>query len=238
MQTQALEVYENALAHDIRELNKQLKVAAEVVCDVFKRNRNIIGKEEAYGSTVYFASEMITKRLDIYDFYANSSKINTRERRYQLHRVLIKLSKILNQKAQRCGVRIQINESYAEVSSSNNFETAIFVVMENFIKYAPQKETVLVNITETSDEVRLTISAPGPMATEEEQKSVFSMGTRAKMAKKHSNEGSGIGLNFAKAICDIHNFNISFSQDSSRSLSREGIDFHYTTVEIDFPKNL
>ena len=93
--------YEHSLVHDIRELNKQLKISAQKIREVFRHNRNIIGGDESYAQKVYFTSEMITKRLDVYDFYRNRKSISTTERRYQLHRVLMKISKLLEDSANK-----------------------------------------------------------------------------------------------------------------------------------------
>lgn len=232
------DIYERTLAHDIREINKQLKTSAERVRMTFKRNRNIVGKDESNAHKVYFASELITKRLDVYDFYKNQGQINTTEERYKIHRVLTKLSKILEEKSEKKRLSVAIAESGVEIETSGKFEVALFVIFENFVKYSPDRGKLVIEVKQNDSGISICFSAYGPMATESERASVFEMGGRAKMAKKMTGEGSGIGLHFAKSVCDLHGFHISFDQIQSNAISQGGIDFHYTTVMVEIPANL
>jgi signal transduction histidine kinase len=229
---------QQSMSHDIREMNKSLKGAAEQIREIFKHHRNILGRDEYLAHKVFFASEMITKRLDVYDFYRYRSSIDVRERRYRLHRMIIKLMRILQDKANAKSVTLNVNESYIEVTSSTKFEVAVFVIFENFIKYSPDNMSVDIEIVDNEGRVDLIFSGYGPLTTEEERKRVFEFGFRAARAKKLTDEGSGIGLHFARDVCELHGFQILFEQISSDSYSLKKHDYHRTTVRIGIPKDV
>ena len=115
---------------------------------------------------------------------------------------------------------------------------ALFVIFENFIKYSPDRKPISVTIDESADEVILSFRGYGPVATPSEAGRVFEWEFRAEMAKRMTNNGSGIGLHFAKEVCDLHGFRISFSQESEDKHSQSGIDYFKTTVAIEIFKNV
>lgn len=229
------DINETSLAHDFRELNKVLKPSLERISDIFRRNRNHIGTDEKHAITARFISEMMTKRLDVYDFYKNKASIKTSEQKYAVHRVLMKIVKFLEYKLASLNVRISVSESTVEIRTSSQFEVALFVLMENCVKYSPRGETVDVTISQENERgAEITFQNYGPQLDDSEIPRVFEMGFRGEKAKKYE-DGSGIGLHFAKSMCDLHGFDITLTQNRSCSISKDGFSFAPTLIRITIP---
>jgi len=226
---------EMALAHDIRGLNSQIKPNIENVIAVIRKDRGIHSACENAALTVFHASELITKRLGIYEYLKNPTKISLTDKRISAHRSLFKARKILDFQAKLDNKEIEINESYIEFNCSNYFEVALFVVLENCVKYCRKKDKIKVDINELSG-VDICFSNMGPALDQAEMEQIYTMGYRGNLAKKHSKSGSGIGMYFVKKICDVHGFKIELRQDGKREFTG-GIQYAMTYINITIPPN-
>jgi K+-sensing histidine kinase KdpD len=225
-----------SLAHDLRELNRGLKASIEKIKVVFKQNRNTIGREEVLATTAYFQSEMLSKRLDVYDYFENSGAIDTTESKYVVYRVIEKVFKILAVKSEKRKVTPTYEPSQVEIRSSGKFETVFFVIIENFIKYSPEREKVYASVSKSGDgDVSVRFLGYGPQLEADEVGRVFDFEFRGKNAEIFDRSGTGMGLRYAKSMCDLHGFQISLTQDRSNSQSRDGTDYSITCVEILVP---
>jgi K+-sensing histidine kinase KdpD len=225
-----------SLAHDLRELNRGLKASIEKIQEVFRHNRNTLGREEVIATTAYFQSEMLSKRLDMYDYFENSGAIDTAEKKYVVYKVIEKVFKILGVKSEKRGIIPVYDPSQVEISSSGKFETVFFVIIENFIKYSPERESVYASVSKSEiGDVSIRFKGFGPQLETDEVGRVFDFEFRGTNAKKFDRSGTGMGLHYAKSMCDRHGFQIALTQDRSNSLSRDGTDYSHTCVEILVP---
>lgn len=236
METENLQ--ENELAHDIREINKQLKPQVEKVREFFKRNRNLQGTREREAIAALQCCEMITKRLDVYDFYKNKSAIDVFESRFNVHRVIMKVTKILEGKSRSGKVEIEIGGSYCEITASKKIEVAFFVLLENAVKYSPPSQKVNVGFNESETMLIIEIENYGPQLEEDEVGCVFDYGFRGKRSKKYQRNGAGIGLHFAHDFFDYHGFSIHLTQNRSDTVSIKGTNFSRTIVRVEIPKTI
>ena len=77
---------------------------------------------------------------------------------------------------------------------------ALFNLLDNAIKYSPQKTSVTVSAEEYETFVRINVRDEGPGIPEEELPEIWKRFTRGKNAEAASQDGVGIGLYLARAI--------------------------------------
>ena len=77
-------------------------------------------------------------------------------------------------------------------------------LIENAVKYSPEKSRVLVSSEETNGKVRIQISDQGPGIPADELSNIFMKFFRSKDAKASPIKGSGLGLYLAKYFVELH----------------------------------
>jgi signal transduction histidine kinase len=85
-------------------------------------------------------------------------------------------------------------------------ERAIQNLIDNALKFTPEKGKVLVEITALDKEVLVTVSDTGPGIKKSEQSQLFERYRQSK--RTHQKEGVGLGLAIVKKIMDLHNTSI------------------------------
>ncbi|SEM83976.1 sensor histidine kinase [Lihuaxuella thermophila] len=85
-------------------------------------------------------------------------------------------------------------------------EKAISNVIDNAIKYAPEKATVTVSLTDTDDGVCLRVHNTGTHIEESEIERLFQAFTRVERSRNRNTGGSGLGLFIVKRILEVHRF--------------------------------
>jgi signal transduction histidine kinase len=97
-------------------------------------------------------------------------------------------------------------------------------LIENAIKYSPEKTSILVTTEERNGRVLIQVSDQGQGIPEDELPHVFTKFYRSKNAKNSPTKGSGLGLYLAKYFVELHKGAISVDSRTS-----EGSTF---TVEL------
>ena len=91
-----------------------------------------------------------------------------------------------------------------------SFETLLFVLLENAIKYSPNNQSVDVNFIEKANILDVEITSVGPYCNENEITRLCEKGFRSENAQIMQKQGQGFGLNFASEICKAHKIGLSF----------------------------
>ena len=232
---------ESSLAHDIRNLNKDLKYFSEQIEYVLSKHRNVIPREgEEYVFSLSALSEMVSHRLDVYDFFKNKSSISTSESWCCLHRVITRVVKVLEMRRKKNRItRINISPSTTEIRCSDKFHSALFAIVENCIKYSPENREINISIEETPETVKLQFNNFGPEIYDDELDLVFRAGERGRSADKHyPSKGNGIGMYYVKEMCNLHFFDVCIYQDKSVNCYQGGVRFYQTYTEVLVPKNI
>ncbi|MEQ9405245.1 MAG: HAMP domain-containing sensor histidine kinase [Cyclobacteriaceae bacterium] len=85
-------------------------------------------------------------------------------------------------------------------------ERVIQNLLDNALKFTPEKGKVSLNITSTQRDVRIEVTDNGPGIGESEQALIFD---RYRRSERHSRaDGAGLGLAIVKKIMDLHNTSI------------------------------
>lgn len=108
-------------------------------------------------------------------------------------------------------ILIEANRVYLEILIRN--------LVENAIKYSPENEAVVINISQKIDQVSLRIINRGIKLSKEECREIFNNFYRVSKNNSEENQGCGLGLAISKKIVDLHQGSISFfSQHEKNSV--------------------
>lgn len=94
-----------------------------------------------------------------------------------------------------------------------HFKNVIQNLLENALKYSPQKVEIEVTTQLINDEIQLTISDRGTGIPPEFQQKIFDKFYRVPNKNLHEVKGFGLGLNYVKKIVEAHGGNISVSSN-------------------------
>lgn len=109
--------------------------------------------------------------------------------------------------------RIKIEDSVAHVKFHGNPQSIaqlVTILLDNAIKYSPERTTVTVTSTKTSRAVTLVVSDQGVGMDKETADQIFTRFYRADKARTQQGaKGYGLGLSIAKKIVDAHGGKVS-----------------------------
>ena len=84
-------------------------------------------------------------------------------------------------------------------------------LIDNAVKFSPEKGPILVRITEEKQEIKVTVANEGSRIPEEKQKKIFDKFYQAD--ESHASEGNGVGLAIVKRVVDLHQGEIQVKSD-------------------------
>ena len=220
----------NDLLHETRKLNGEIKT----ICDIIWENAP---SDDQYDTielieklrNIHTYSFIVYNRFLYYDTVVNPALNSGAPYTAVVFKKFDKMRKVLrgyNRKNVWISLDSQSTFSYKIYPS---FETLLFILLENGIKYSPDNKAINISFLQLSDNcLDVTIKSIGPFCHSTELPFLGTKGFRGEQAKLKDKSGQGIGLNFAKRICDLHHIDISFN--SSYGYKDHGIV--YGTFEI------
>ena len=223
------------LLHETRKLNGQIKN----ICDiVWESHADELPDAEALLEIVrniHVSSYLIYNRFQQLDNMLNPGLSFGEPTKAVIFKKIDKMRKLLRG-YNRKNVWISINSPTTSNFSYNTyptFETLLFILFENGIKYSPNNKPINVTFNEpNSHTLDVKIESYGPLCSQEEVLKLGTRGFRSENAKLYDSTGQGLGLNFAKKICSKHNIDISFS--SRYSHKDHGIKYGVFTIQLHF----
>ncbi|MCD4807440.1 MAG: GAF domain-containing protein [Methanococcoides sp.] len=100
------------------------------------------------------------------------------------------------------GMDIEVIPNSAYMAKVNPMIEEVFVnLLSNAIKYSPEKERVIIDILDSGDEWKVTVTDFGPGIADEDKPKLFE---RFKRVDKSGVKGTGLGLAIAKKITELH----------------------------------
>lgn len=223
------------LLHETRSLNGQIKNSIDLLWETNIDERNI-----DYDSMVetlknaHVCSFMISNRFSYFDSILNPDLSPGSKYPAVIFKKFDKMRKLLKG-YQRKNVWISIDsptQSDYRYKILPSFETLLFIILENAIKYSPNNKQVDVLFEERGPLLDVTVSSIGPYCDENEILHLCDKGFRGENAKSTQATGQGFGLNFAKQICLAHNIGVAFE---SVYLKKEyGVKYGTFSVHLHF----
>jgi len=227
----------NSTIHEVRKLNGDIKAQMDEAGQELKKKAGANLDFVAYRIENAFATSMlVTTRLDFYDYQSNPEIVTAgRMVPTPIYKKFQKTMHCLRAGAKQNGVTIAITGSCtATIEAYKIFELLPVVLIENAVKFAPKGTQIDIEFLDTRP-VIVEISSLGPLLDDGEEIRVFEKGYRGNHAKKLTS-GTGIGLNFAKWICDLHRVTISVKSDRGRITNLSGVPNAPFAVRLKFPE--
>lgn len=187
-----LERYKEAI-HDIRNTSTYFSLMVEE----FRNNKGqqkLTNDEESLISLY----ELINFRLDVLDEDVVSTQL---EEKYQkFHPMIIKLTYMLSYKANSRNIRIKVSPNQSNYFNINNhLYLALFILIENSVKYALPNTTINIDFEETTNKTVIYIKNISNRINVKTPNDLLKKGIRGANSKSL---GSGIGLSFANELLE------------------------------------
>ena len=227
------------LLHETRSLNGQIKNSIDIL---WENN----GDEDSIERTVliemlknaHVSSFMISNRFSYFDSILNPALATNSRYSAVIFKKFDKMRKLLKGYQ---GKNVWITVLSPKLSDYRysiypTFETLLFILLENAIKYSPGNRPVEVLFNENGSLLDVTIKSTGPYCNESEILHLCDKGFRGENAVLTHTTGQGYGLNFAKKICADHNIGISF--DCVYSHKDHGIKYGTFSVQLSFDNSI
>ena len=223
------------LLHEARSLNGQIRNSIDLLWENNDDENSIDYSTMLETLTnVHVCSLMISGRFSYFDSIINPSLSLGSPYPAVVFKKFDKMRKLLKG-YQRKNVWISINSPFQsdyKYQIYPTFETLLFILLENAIKYSPENKSVDVNFDERGSILDVTIKSIGPYCDENEILHLCDRGFRGENARIAQEKGQGFGLSFAKQICENHNIGISFN--SVYSYKDHGVKYGSFTVTLHF----
>ncbi len=187
-----LERYREAI-HDIRNAATYFSLMVEE----FKNNK---GQEKLTNDEESLISlyELINFRLDVLDEDVISTQLE--EKNQKIHPMIIKLSYMLSYKAKSRNIKIKVSPNQENHFNINNhLYLALFILIENSVKYALPNTTINIDFEETLNQTKIYIKNISNKINVKNPNDLLKKGIRGDNSKSL---GSGIGLPFANELLE------------------------------------
>lgn len=227
------------LLHETRSLNGQIKNSIDLLWET-NFDEACIDHDTMVETlkNTHVSSFMISNRFSYFDSILNPTLSTGSAYPAVVFKKFDKMRKLLRG-YQRKNVWISIESATQSDYRYNiypTFETLLFIVLENAIKYSPNNKSVDVIFEENGHLLDVTIKSIGPYCDENEILHLCDKGFRGENAKTVQSAGQGFGLNFAKKICLAHNIGIEF--DSVYLNKDHGVNYGTFCVRLHFNNSM
>lgn len=195
---------ENTL-HEIRKINAQLKSSVESFSSEYSKDRLNFDRLNNLCTDIYSSANLLSIRFDTYDLEVNPDlNLNVVMSEIPIYKRIEKIYKCLNDKLRKRNLRLNLEgNSYKKFYSSNVIEIALFIVIENAIKYAMDNSDITIKFEEENTKLKVRFNNWGIRPDKSEIQHLSERGFRSsKVLNTKQYEGRGIGLYLFKKICE------------------------------------
>lgn len=196
---------ENTL-HEIRKLNNQLKNSVDIFLSETNKARYDWDKIKDVCKDICSIASLMSIRFDYYDFEVNPTlNTNAIEIPIPIYKRIEKIYKCLTGRIAKKGLRVILDgKSYNLYNASSILEIALFIIIDNAVKYALEKTDIRIKFKEVGNKLTVTFYNWGICPERSEQSLLTERGYRSKkIVESQKYEGRGIGLFILKTICQI-----------------------------------
>lgn len=223
------------LLHETRSLNGQIKNSIDLLWET-NFDEACIDHDTMVETlkNAHVSSFMISNRFSYFDSILNPTLSMGSTYPAVIFKKFDKMRKLLRgyQRKKVCISIVSPTQSDYRYNIYPTFETLLFIVLENAIKYSPNNNPIEVIFEEKEHLLDVTIKSIGPYCDENEILHLCDKGFRSENARIVQSTGQGFGLNFAKKICLAHNIGITF--DSVYLNKDHGVKYGTFSVRLHF----
>lgn len=220
----------NSFIHDIRSLSRDIYHAAVEGEAMVER---ALSKEvTARFGNITALQSLLKMRIDAFDFIDGDFDSKSRDIT-PVYRAIDKVCRIFKPRAYDRNIGIFLSgNSEMKALVPSHFSIAPYVLIENAIKYSPERGTVNVFVYDHLEKVVVTFESFGPFVEPQEREKIFERGYRAKGAIGKGIGGSGLGLYLVRKILSESGVTISFEQST---LDENPPGYFKTIFRMDIP---
>ncbi|MDY0274019.1 MAG: hypothetical protein RBR42_01095 [Desulfomicrobium sp.] len=225
-----------SLFHEIGRLNADILYKSnELILGLTNTNFNLHSTEILENvSNIFACSQLISIRNTFYNFERNPSATIKEKVGIEIYKKFDKVKKSLLRQARKNNINMWINgECTDRIDGYDIFDMLPFLIIDNAIKYAPKDTEINIEFSELMNNRLVTIESYGPLLEDGEKNYITIREFRGKRARKVA--GSGIGLYFAKKICELNSIRMEISSDKTRIKTFDGEEMAPFKVELLFP---
>jgi signal transduction histidine kinase len=221
--TRSIQDFSSDISHELRTPLAIIRGEIELA---LRRERST----ETLVQTLHVIEEEVNELIRLVDDLMLLVRSDARQLKFEkkavsLKNVLGSVCDRFQERAQRKKVSLTTNlEDDVWMDGDELYLKRLFSnLVDNALKFTPENGKVVLTLRRDERNAHVEVVDTGMGIELEVQGKVFSRFYRAAQARSH--EGSGLGLNIAKAICDGHSGRISL-----QSFPQQG-----TRVSVDFP---
>jgi signal transduction histidine kinase len=195
-----------SIFHEIRKLSRDLNNFAELFQKITHNQDEI---PTALTDNIIQTINMIMIRVNSYELIKNPQVItNARVKTIEVYKKFDKCRFIMNSKSKKRNVSINfVNEAHFTISGYEVFDLIPYILIDNSVKYCPDNHDIAVTFNTEKTEVSVS-NLSIPFDKGEIKYLGNNRGFRGKNASNF--QGSGLGLNMLKQLCDLHNIKIEY----------------------------
>ena len=222
------------LTHDLRAISTEIYHEALAARDTARYAKQFRLAEAI--DLVLSSQQMMSVRLNIVDYESEPTISGTIEK----ISVFRKVEKVFLSFQRKLRVKKLTSSftgtSFSTVSGPDILDIALFVLIENAIKYSPIHGDVVIHILEDDNDISISVESWGPCIAANEKLRIFDRGFRGAAAENSKREsGAGVGLYAASAIIKEH-FQGSLTVDQSdQRRAFGGAGFYRTIFRVRLP---
>ena len=221
-----------ALVHDLRHLSTSIYHSALEAQKAVQQNDRGQSLEDI--ETVIASQTMLRVRIDYLDFVNSVDRFGDEERIPVFSRV-DKVIRCFRASARHRRIDIRLDgESYRLAKGPNILDIVPYTLIENAIKYAPERTSITVVVSDTSSSTNVSVRSLGPLLLDGEYQSIFRRGIRGDNAVRYSSSGTGLGLAVANSVVDLFGGSIGVQQTGDPVVVN-GISFVQTDFSFSVP---
>ncbi len=227
------------LLHETRKMNAQIKSRCDDFFDTYETVDDCPPEKiERFIKDTLVNSYIAYNRFAYFDTVLNPRLTNVSPFSAGVFKKFDKMRRLFMGDSQK-HIRISLNTTQTNTYKYNiypTFETLLFIIFENAVKYSPPNKSIEVDFSDGIDEILdVSIKSIGPYSDENELLHLCEKGYRGENAKLLDVDGQGYGLSFAKQICDIHKITMDLS--SIYSHKDHGVKYGEFCIHLHFDRS-
>ncbi|KAB0286943.1 sensor histidine kinase [Vibrio fortis] len=236
--------------HELRYFNQQLKNFAEQLsidlhASKVGENRKLdmkpqqADKVRTLAENIANLSQLFTTRIDFIDVELNPCAIEHLPiQQVSIYGKFDKAKKMLNSMSRKKKVKLNFHcdvHDLRVIEAYSIIDILPYLLLDNAIKYAPERTAVDVKFEYYDDCVKIEISSEGPFVGSDELKKLSDKHYRGRnVVKLDSCVGRGLGLYYVGYIAELHDIEVSYQSDKY-SYSVDGVPHSNFTVFLSVP---
>ncbi len=220
--------------HDARNINSQLKGQLEYIRENLSNHEGFdLSHFERRVTSSWHASQLLSVRMDYLKYKTNPKSVKLHD--VNLHGKCIKAIKVLLPDAKLKQLDFcndKIGSTFGSILGHDFIELIPLLLLENSIKYSPERGKVKLKIKENGNVIVLKISNYGPPISIEEISSLSKKRVRSKNAISYGFAGDGKGLAIVNDLCKLFDLRLKIETNDKESYINENKKYELFTITV------